>query len=348
MKGELYNKTSSKQLTAHSFAQNALDACVKRVVALSSGMKPFVATDMGCASGANSLNLVKNVVGRLRHHGWHGDVIFYHSDLPQTDFNAFTTTFSKARSEGAIDDRIFITAMGRSFYETLLPERFVQLHLSYISLHWMNKVPCTVSGLSACVHDDTVPAAVLESWQKQALEDLVLYFQLRAKELVDGGECLTLMVAANLPGRPAFMRGHGGSTSVFADALAMSVKAGHLSQEMAVRATIPYFLRDEADVKAALDAVPELELMEVQRDMLPWAGGLGTEDGLKNAADLAWAIHANCLQYSMGASNEQMEHLRLHLNAAWQKSYSGKVMECPYMYVVVKRRRRDVQSSVDL
>jgi len=94
-------------------------------------------------------------------------------------------------------------------------------------------------------------------------------------------------------------------------------------------------------VEEALRAVPELELVELWRDLVPWAGGEGTEEGLVNMAALAWAIHANSLQASMAASDEQMSQLRPHLDAAVRELYRGRVLEAGFMYVVARRKCRE-------
>jgi len=98
-------------------------------VALASPPEPIVIADYGASEGRNSLAPMRAAIGALRKRvGPERPISVIHTDLPQNDFAAlFQTVISDPDSYLNGDAAAFASAVGRSFYQQILPPRSVTL-----------------------------------------------------------------------------------------------------------------------------------------------------------------------------------------------------------------------------
>jgi salicylate 1-O-methyltransferase len=158
--------------------------------------KPFVISDYGCAGGKTTFILCDDIVRYVHSKNPEKIIKIYLNDLPQNDFRL---TFKEALEHYSQSEKVFIFAIGKSFYSQVLPPKKVNIVLSCYSVHWLEKCPSPLQ-------NDLIGSRNLTDykekkiWTEQASKDLKKFFELRSKELVPGGH---LFIA--IPG----MKGHG-------------------------------------------------------------------------------------------------------------------------------------------
>ena len=121
-----YNRSSRVQAAGSSPALALLDKAARQVP-LVTAPEPVVIVDYGSSEGHNSLAPVTVAIGILRERiGRERAISVVHTDLPGNDFGAlFQTLASDPESYLRDDPRVFASAVGRSFYEQILPDSTV-------------------------------------------------------------------------------------------------------------------------------------------------------------------------------------------------------------------------------
>ena len=134
-----------------------------RAVPLAPAPEPVVIADYGCSQGHNSLAPVAAAIGALRERiGPDRAISVVHTDLPGNDYAAlFQTLAGDAESYLRDQPLVFPSAIGRSFYEVLLPPGTVTLGWSSWSVQWLSRTP-------APVPDQVQVAAIATTRQRAA------------------------------------------------------------------------------------------------------------------------------------------------------------------------------------
>lgn len=106
--------------------------------------RPFVIVDYGSSQGANSLGPVSAAIGAVRQRA-QVPIQVHHVDLPSNDFTALFLAVQKSPDSyiGRYPD-VYYGAIGRSFYEAVMPPESVNLGWSANAIHWLQTVPCLV------------------------------------------------------------------------------------------------------------------------------------------------------------------------------------------------------------
>ncbi|KAJ4826289.1 hypothetical protein Tsubulata_036907, partial [Turnera subulata] len=164
----------------------------------------FCIADMGCSTGPRTFysvqNILEAVTKKLTSQGLACDQFpefqIYFNDLP---FNNFNTLFQSLPPER----QYFAAGVPGSFFHQLFPGRSLHfVHCAY-ALQWMSQVPDRVldKGSPAWnkgnIHYVNASQAVEEAFAAQFAEDVGLFLDARAKELVDGG-----LMVLTLPSHP--------------------------------------------------------------------------------------------------------------------------------------------------
>lgn len=121
-----YNRHARHQTVAASAASRILEQAVSNQV-LDDGTGSIVIADYGSSQGRNSLAPIGAAISRLRRRLAPAHPIFvYHVDQPSNDFNSLFEALASPESYARADPNVFPCAIGRSFYENVLPPNSVQ------------------------------------------------------------------------------------------------------------------------------------------------------------------------------------------------------------------------------
>lgn len=239
--------TEASRLRAAGLAQAiAVFERAAEQVALPKPPQPIVIADYGAANGHNSLRPLSAGIAVLRRRTRHDHAILVaHTDVPGNDFAAlFETVADDPESYLHSDTATFTSAVGRSFYDQIVPSKTVNLGWTSWATHWLRRTPCEVHDH---VHvsrtkDDAVQAAYAD----QAALDWHNFVAFRGRELAPEGRLVALMLAADEDGTAGFAP----LLDAIVAALADQVRDGLLHSDEVRRMTIPTFARAEKDFRA--------------------------------------------------------------------------------------------------
>jgi hypothetical protein len=191
-----YNRGSRVQ-AAGLLPAVALFERAAKAAALDASRQPVVIADYGASQGHNSLLPISVAIDAVRERaGSERAICVVHTDLPGNDFTAlFHTLASDPESYLRGRDRVFPSAVGRSFYEQILPDDSVTLGWSSWSVQWLSRVPAEIPDQVqvAYSHD----AAVQAAYARQAAEDWQNFLSARSRELRAGGQLIVLAMAVD-------------------------------------------------------------------------------------------------------------------------------------------------------
>lgn len=240
-----YNRSSRVQAGGLSPAVASLEAAAQ-AAALPAQSQAIVIADYGSSEGRNSLVPIAAAIKVLRQRAGRGRAVsVVHTDLPGNDFGAlFRTLDEDPDSYLRNDPAVFASAVGRSFYEPLLPAGSVVLGWSSWAVQWLSRTPASVPDhiQAACSRD----AAVRAAYARQAAEDWRLFLTCRAGELRRGGRLVVLTMGLTDTG--AF--GYHSVLEAMYRALMDLVAEGFVSGAEADRMSVPTVGRDRADLLA--------------------------------------------------------------------------------------------------
>jgi len=165
---------------------------VVRSVRLDAGDEPVVIADYGSSQGKNSLVPMQVAVKVLRERmGADRAISVFHVDQPSNDFNTlFEVLAADPERYGLNDLNVFPGAIGRSFYELVLPAGSVHLGWCSYAAVWLSRIPALIPG-----HIVSFRAvdAVREEFERQAAHDWETFLSLRARELKAGARLVVLL-----------------------------------------------------------------------------------------------------------------------------------------------------------
>jgi hypothetical protein len=213
------------------------------VVPLPRAPQPIVIADYGAATAHNSLLPIGAAIDVLRKRSRpEQSVVVLHTDVPDNDFTAmFRTLADDPDTYLAKDAATFASAIGRSFYEQILPSGSVHLAWSAWAIQWLSKVPAPIPDhlLVAYSGDEDARAA----YAKQAAHDWHEFIAFRGRELRRGGRLVVMTMAVDDDGqfgyRPLF--------GCMVDTLEEFRRDGLLTEDEVRRMTIPVVARREQD-----------------------------------------------------------------------------------------------------
>ena len=189
-----YNRSSSVQAVG-SLPAVALLERAARGVALPSPPEPLFIADYGSSEGHNSLVPIAAALGVFRERAGNERAIFvFHADLPGNDFTAlFETLANDPDSYLRNDLAVFAAAIGRSYFEQILPASSVTLGWSAWAVQWLSRVPCTIPDQVQVAYSRD--AAARSAFAEQAAEDWRRVLAMRSCELRPGARLVMLSMA---------------------------------------------------------------------------------------------------------------------------------------------------------
>jgi len=156
------------------------------------GGDPIVIADYGSSQGKNSLAPMRAAIRCLRSRvGNERAVMVVHVDQYANDFNTLFDVLHNDSERYSVDDpNVFPFAIGRSFYENVLPREQVDLGWSSYAAVWLRHIPALIPGHFmplACTGE------VRAAFDLQAADDWRLFLSLRARELRTGGRLVVVL-----------------------------------------------------------------------------------------------------------------------------------------------------------
>jgi hypothetical protein len=190
MAGEgMYNRHSAPQHVANELGLGLLTEAAEQ--APLDGTRATGVADYGASQGRNSLEPMRAVIWALRRRlDALTPISIVHTDLADNDFAAlFTTLRDDPQSYLRIDDAVFPSAVGRSFYELILPPNTVSIAWAAVTVHWSSHAP-----LAPREHIFTPLASDQEraAFAQVAADDWQAFLAHRSTELVSGGRLVVI------------------------------------------------------------------------------------------------------------------------------------------------------------
>ncbi|MGB0410917.1 MAG: hypothetical protein ACPGFA_04970, partial [Pikeienuella sp.] len=147
----------------------------------------FTMTDMGCADGGTSIDMVGRVLGDVRARCPSRPIQMTYTDLPRNDFSqlfqivhGLTDIKSYARDISGLH----ISASGTSFHKQIVPTGTLDLGHSATASHYVTEAPCVIEDHVHMVHASGETRA---AWEAKGAADWANMLEMRARELRRGG-----------------------------------------------------------------------------------------------------------------------------------------------------------------
>jgi len=242
--GGAYNKHARLPASGGALAlPHFINAAEK--LPLGAGNQPIVIADYGSSQGRNSLAPIRRAIEVLRTRaGSERPILVYHEDLPANDFNALFELLDEDPESYALNGaNVFPCAIGRSFYQSVLPPDHVHLGWSSYAAMWISRVPTQIPD------HFFVPRSTGEvraAFERQGAEDWTRFLSLRANELRAGGRLVVTVPGADEGG----LSGHEGIMDDANATLVDMVADGTIAAEERARMVIGVWPRSRRDLLA--------------------------------------------------------------------------------------------------
>jgi SAM dependent carboxyl methyltransferase len=190
-----YNKHAQPQAAGASLATPVLQKALEKIP-LEPGEQPIIVADYGSSQGKNSLTAVGSAIRNLRIRlGAHRSICIFHIDQPSNDFNSLFGVLTSDPERYVLNqENVFPCAIGRSFYEQVLPSESVHLGWSSNAAMWLSRIPSLIPGHFWSVRSTGAARAAFE---RQSADDWEAFLSLRAREMRPGARLVVV-----LPGPP--------------------------------------------------------------------------------------------------------------------------------------------------
>jgi SAM dependent carboxyl methyltransferase len=203
MEGEgAYNKYAKLPAGGAALAFPLLEKAASRVE-LATDDQPVIVADYGSSQGKNSLVPMQLALRILRDRlGPTRPISVFHIDQPSNDFNAlFEVLNTDPDSYVLSEPEVFPGAIGKSFYESVLPPHSVHLGWCSYAAVWLSRIPTLIPDHFISIRGTD---AVREEFARQAAQDWRAFLSLRAKELRTGGRLIVVLPAVGDAGLTGF------------------------------------------------------------------------------------------------------------------------------------------------
>jgi hypothetical protein len=142
-----YNRNARIPAGGAALALQLLQEAVERM-RFGDRDSPVMVGDYGSSQGKNSLPPIHVVIIYLRERVRSGKPIFvFHIDQPTNDFNTLFEVLDKDPDRYTRDEpNVFPCAIGRSFYEQVLPSESVHPAWSSYAAVWLSRIPGPIPG----------------------------------------------------------------------------------------------------------------------------------------------------------------------------------------------------------
>lgn len=253
-----YNKYAKLPAGGAALAIPLLEKAV-RSVAVEAADQGVVIADYGSSQGKNSMVPMQIAIKGLRKRIDSSRPIFvFHVDQPTNDFNALFGVLDTDPDRYVLGEtNVFSAAIGRSFYERVLPAGSVHLGWCSYAAVWLSKIPALIPGHFMPFRSTD---AVRAEFGRQGAKDWAAFLTLRARELRLGGRLVVVLPALADDGASGFENIMDQANAVLGEMVADgSIKAGE--KERMVLGSYP---RRKKDLMAPFERDGHFENLTVE------------------------------------------------------------------------------------
>lgn len=173
---------------------------------------PFQMTDMGCADGGTSVDMVGRVLEEVRRLCPSRPIQMTYTDLPKNDFSALFQmlhglTDTQSYAEKIAD--LYIAASATSFHRQIVPAGTLDLGHSATASHYITEIPAEIEDH---LHMVRATGATRAKYEAKGAQDWENFLVMRAQELKPGGFLALFNFGIDPQGR---WLGHTGGVSMF-------------------------------------------------------------------------------------------------------------------------------------
>jgi hypothetical protein len=235
--------------------------------------------DYGCSQGTNSLTPVKCSINRLKQRTSDlTPVRVIHTDLPSNDFSTlFDTVNSDPDSYINTFQHIYPMAVGRSYFEQILPSCSVNLAWNSWTLHWLRDKP----NLELFQKMNNPEKSIEQAIANQLDSDWRAFLQARSNELRPLGGLISIFGA-----RSQFKVGLQHISHCLRDIIKNMISSGRITKEEQMRYSKPTAQRSLEQIKAPfVDTGIFAGLKPIVIDVIPvkdvfWDDFINTKDAI--------------------------------------------------------------------
>jgi hypothetical protein len=243
--GGAYTRSSRLQV-AGLLPGAALFADAAAHVELPPSPQQVMIADYGAASGHNSLRPMSAAIAAIRRHVEHErPICVVHTDIPENDFTALFATLSvDPESYLGHDPAVFAMAVGRSFYQQVLPSRSVTLGWSSWAVQWLSRAPAAIGDHVQIAYSRD--EAARSAYARQAAEDWISFLTSRSREMRPGSRLVVVTMALDDEGE----FGYRPLLDAIMAELAEMTRDGLIAEHEVSRMAIPMIARTPTDLTA--------------------------------------------------------------------------------------------------
>ena len=244
----VYNANSATQAAGAAIALPLLEKAAGQIPVSDEG-RPVVIADYGSSEGRNSLSPMRAAVGVLRKRlGPKRPIMVVHTDLPANDFSSLFDVVENGPGSYVSDDaNVFPSAVGRTFYRSVLPPSYADLGWSSFAAVWLSRVPEPVPGHILIARSS---GALRAAFAEQARVDWETFLSQRSHELRPGGRLIIVLPSLDEAGWNPLIALFDCANLV----LASMVFEGAISEEERGRMLVPSYLRTPEETRAPFAA----------------------------------------------------------------------------------------------
>jgi hypothetical protein len=255
--GGAYNRHSMPQAAGIASALPLLEKAALNV-SLEADSHPIVIADYGSSEGKNSLAPMRLVIETIRRRtDPKRPILVFHIDQPANDFNSLFGLLNTDQASYGLEPNVFSSAVGRSFYESVLPSGHVHLGWSSYAAQWLSKVPTTIP-------DHFYPAAsgsaARAEFERQSARDWKAFLSLRAHELQLGGRLVVVQPALGDDGSSALEDFMNHANAVLKE----MVGEGEIKPDERSRMVVGVYPRGRRDLLAPFERNGQFEQLVVE------------------------------------------------------------------------------------
>jgi hypothetical protein len=239
-----YNRHAATQAAGGGLALPLLEKAVQALT-LDAGERPIVIADYGSSQGRNSLVPMRTAVASFRERAPRPrPICVVHVDVAENDFNTLFDVLDKAPDSYTSDDPdVFPSAVGRSFYRSVLPPNHVHLGWTSYAAIWLSRAPTQIPD-HFWIPSST--GTVRGAFERQAADDWEAFLRLRARELRGGGRLVVTLPAPPDDGTSQIHHGMNHANALVAE----MVSAGEITVEERARMLLLSYPRRKSELLA--------------------------------------------------------------------------------------------------